>query len=37
MGFNVGPLRLPLVEMSDKNLEYLKSVLSKYGLLKEAN
>ncbi|MDK2815208.1 MAG: 4-hydroxy-tetrahydrodipicolinate synthase [Thermoanaerobacter sp.] len=37
MGFNVGPLRLPLVEMSGKNLEYLKSVLSKYGLLKEAN
>ncbi|MGH2330608.1 4-hydroxy-tetrahydrodipicolinate synthase [Thermoanaerobacter mathranii] len=37
MGFNVGPLRLPLVKMSDKNLEYLKSVLSKYGLLKEAN
>ncbi|AEM78346.1 4-hydroxy-tetrahydrodipicolinate synthase [Thermoanaerobacter wiegelii] len=37
MGFNVGPLRLPLVEMSDKNLEYLKSVLTKYGLLKEAN
>ncbi|WP_394213799.1 4-hydroxy-tetrahydrodipicolinate synthase [Thermoanaerobacter kivui] len=37
MGFNVGPLRLPLVEMSDKNLEYLKSVLAKYGLLKEAH
>ncbi|HHW57080.1 MAG TPA: 4-hydroxy-tetrahydrodipicolinate synthase [Clostridia bacterium] len=37
MGFGVGPVRLPLVEMSDKNLEYLKSVLVKYGLLKEAN
>lgn len=37
MGFEVGPLRLPLVDMSDKNLEYLKSVLKKYGFaLKEA-
>lgn len=37
LGFEVGPLRLPLVDMSDKNLEYLKSVLKKYGFaLKEA-
>lgn len=37
LGFEVGPLRLPLVNMSDKNLEFLKSVLKKYGFsLKEA-
>jgi len=33
MGFDVGPLRLPLVDMSDKNLEFLKNVLAKYGLI----
>lgn len=33
MGYKVGPLRLPLVPMSDKNLETLKSVLKTYGLL----
>ncbi|MDI3478666.1 MAG: 4-hydroxy-tetrahydrodipicolinate synthase, partial [Thermoanaerobacterium sp.] len=33
MGFGVGPLRLPLVEMSEKNLDTLKSTLKKYGLL----
>lgn len=32
MGYDVGPLRLPLVDMSEKNLETLKSVLKTYGL-----
>ncbi|QSZ27838.1 4-hydroxy-tetrahydrodipicolinate synthase [Aceticella autotrophica] len=31
IGFEVGPLRLPLVNMSDKNLEILKSTLKTYG------
>lgn len=31
LGFNVGPLRLPLVDMSEKNLEYLKNTLINYG------
>lgn len=31
LGFGVGELRLPLVEMSDKNLEYLKNALVDYG------
>ncbi len=34
MGMNVGICRLPLVEMSDKNLEYLRQVMKDYGLLK---
>ncbi|AGB18672.1 4-hydroxy-tetrahydrodipicolinate synthase [Thermoanaerobacterium thermosaccharolyticum] len=33
MGFGVGPLRLPLVDMSEKNLDTLKSTLKEYGLL----
>ncbi len=33
MGFGVGPLRLPLVDMSEKNLDALKSTLKEYGLL----
>ncbi len=33
MGMNVGGCRLPLVEMSEKNLEILKTELVKYGLL----
>ncbi|ADL68583.1 dihydrodipicolinate synthase [Thermoanaerobacterium thermosaccharolyticum DSM 571] len=33
MGFEVGPLRLPLVDMSEKNLNILKSTLKEYGLL----
>lgn len=31
LGYNVGELRLPLVDMSDKNLEYLKNTLVEYG------
>jgi 4-hydroxy-tetrahydrodipicolinate synthase len=31
LGYNVGELRLPLVDMSDKNLEYLKKTLVDYG------
>lgn len=34
MGFDVGNLRLPLVEMYEDNLEVLKSRMKEYGLLK---
>ena len=34
MGFDVGELRMPLCEMSEKNLETLTAVLREYGLLK---
>ncbi len=34
MGFEVGDLRLPLVEMGENNLEVLKSEMKEYGLLK---
>lgn len=34
LGFNAGECRLPLVPMSEKSNEYLKSVMDKYGLLK---
>jgi len=33
MGFNVGPLRLPLVDMSEKNLNALKTTLKEFGLI----
>lgn len=33
LNMNVGSCRLPLVEMSDKNLELLKNEMIKYGLL----
>ncbi len=33
MGMNVGPCRMPLVEISDKNLELLSSVMKEYGLI----
>jgi 4-hydroxy-tetrahydrodipicolinate synthase len=33
LGMNVGSCRLPLVDMTDKNLEILKNELKKYGLL----
>jgi 4-hydroxy-tetrahydrodipicolinate synthase len=33
MGMNVGKCRLPLVDMSDKNLEVLQKALKKYGLI----
>lgn len=34
LGYNVGELRMPLCEMSDKNLETLKNALANYGLTK---
>lgn len=34
MGINVGKCRMPLVDMSDSNLEVLKKALVNYGLLK---
>lgn len=33
MGFNMGKLRLPLTEMEDNNLNYLKDVLKDYNLI----
>lgn len=33
LGMNVGSCRLPLVDMTDKNLEVLKNELKKYGIL----
>jgi 4-hydroxy-tetrahydrodipicolinate synthase len=33
MGMNVGKCRLPLVDMSDKNLEILKKAMKEYGLI----
>ncbi len=33
LGMNVGSCRLPLVDMSDKNVELLKNEMKKYGLL----
>lgn len=33
LGMNVGSCRLPLVDMSDNNLELLRNELKKYGLL----
>lgn len=33
MGMNVGNCRLPLVEMTEKNFNYLKDTLKKYGLI----
>lgn len=33
-GHDVGPLRMPLCEMEDCNLEKLKTVLAEYGLMK---
>lgn len=34
MGFNVGPLRMPLCEMEDANFELLKSTLKQFNLIK---
>ena len=34
LGFDVGPVRLPLYEMSDENKIRLKAAMSDYGLLK---
>jgi 4-hydroxy-tetrahydrodipicolinate synthase len=33
MGKNVGPLRMPLSPMEEKNLEVLKRAMKNYGLL----
>lgn len=33
MGFNAGPLRLPLCDMEEKNLVLLKNALKKHGLI----
>lgn len=33
MGMNVGPLRLPMCDMEEKNAEVLKKALKNYGLL----
>jgi 4-hydroxy-tetrahydrodipicolinate synthase len=33
MGFDMGPLRLPLYEMEDKNLDLLKQAMKDYGLI----
>lgn len=33
MGFDVGPLRLPLCAPSEKNCEYIKTMLKNYGLV----
>lgn len=34
LGYNAGPLRMPLCEMSDAHKDYLKNILKKYELLK---
>ena len=34
MGMEVGPLRMPLCEMEEANLNKLKTALKNYGLLK---
>lgn len=33
MGFNAGPLRLPLCDLSEANLSHLKDILSSYSLI----
>jgi 4-hydroxy-tetrahydrodipicolinate synthase len=33
LGMNVGSCRMPLVDMTDKNLEILKNSMKEYGLL----
>lgn len=34
IGFNAGPLRLPLVEMDEDNKKYVKETMEEYGLVK---
>lgn len=34
IGYNAGPVRLPLLEMDEKNKAYVKETLEEYGLLK---
>lgn len=36
MGQNIGKCRMPLVDIGDKNLAYLKSELINYGLMKDS-
>ena len=31
IGFNAGPLRLPLVEMDEANKKYVKETMEEYG------
>ena len=33
MGYNVGKLRMPLSEMTEKNLETLKTALNKHNVI----
>ena len=34
LGFNAGPVRMPLIEMDEKNKAYVKETMEEYGLLK---
>ncbi|CBL05997.1 hypothetical protein MHY_10120 [Megamonas hypermegale ART12/1] len=34
MGFDMGPLRMPLCEMEDAHLEQLKTAMRKFNLIK---
>lgn len=34
IGFNAGPVRMPLIEMDEKNKAYVKETMEEYGLLK---
>lgn len=34
IGFNAGPVRMPLIEMDDNNKAYVKATLEEYGLVK---
>ena len=34
IGWNAGPCKMPLCEMTEEHTEYVKSVLKKYGLIK---
>lgn len=34
IGFNAGPVRMPLIEMDEKNKAYVKDTMEEYGLLK---
>ena len=34
MGWNAGPCKMPLCEMTESNEAYLRDVMNKYGLIK---
>ena len=34
MGFNAGPVRMPLIEMDENNKAYVKATMQEYGLAK---